>query len=81
MYKTNKFWMSNFLFDNQYVVTGGTSNCGSAIVWFMNTFMNGSLEDSVYDTLLNEARENNLSTSSPICVPYFVCGWEGDANT
>ena len=72
LYKTNKFWPSNFLFDNQYVVTGGTSNCGSAIVWFMNTFMNGCLEESVYDTLLNEARANNLSTSSPICVPYFA---------
>lgn len=72
LYKTNKFWASNFLFDNQYVITGGTSNCGSAIVWFMNTFMNGNCEDNVYDILLNEVRANNISESSPICVPYFA---------
>lgn len=72
LYKTSKFWPSNFLFENEYVLTGGTSNCGSSIIWFIDTFCKGSSFSNIYDILLNEARENEISEYSPIIVPYFA---------
>ena len=73
LYKTNKFYPSNFLFDNQYVLTGGTSNCGSAIVWFMNNFMNGDKTDKAYKNIFEEVvNDKEINESSPIIIPYFA---------
>lgn len=73
LYKTNKFYPTNFLFDNQYVLTGGTSNCGSAIVWFMNNFMNGNKSEEDYKNILDEVINNKeINEASPVIIPYFA---------
>ncbi len=72
LHKTNKFWPSNFLFEDEYVLTGGASNCGSAIIWFLNTFMDSNTNEDVYTKLLEEANQNNISDRSPLCIPYFA---------
>ncbi len=72
LHKTNKFWPSNYLFKNEYVITGGTSNCGSAIVWFMNTFLSGEKTDDIYDKIRAEATQSTITKVSPFCVPYLA---------
>lgn len=71
LHKTTKFWPSNFLHENEYVITGGTSNCGSTIVWFMETFMK-DCETDPYDKLLSEMNDYEVHESLPIVVPYLA---------
>ncbi|MGL5722163.1 MAG: FGGY-family carbohydrate kinase, partial [Brevinema sp.] len=70
LHQTDKFWPSNFLKADEYVLTGGTSNCGSATTWFIDTFAKDT--EDVYTVLLNEANEVETSRQSPLIVPYFA---------
>lgn len=74
LFQTTKFWPSNFLFPDEYVLTGGMSNCGSAITWFINQFMKDSTDkmNDIYKTLLTEANAIELQDTNPVIVPYFA---------
>ncbi len=70
LHKTSNFWATNFLQDKEYVLTGGTSNCGSATTWFIDNFAKN--EKDVYTVLLKEASEVQTQLDAPVIVPYFA---------
>lgn len=70
LYTSSKFWGTSFLQENEYVLTGGTSNCGSAITWFIEQFC--QKEQDVYTKLISEINNKSITQNSPLIIPYFA---------